>query len=123
MPEGRGTDERESAVLDWYRERLSEAIGQRLPLWENATGLRCASWRIKRMKTRWGSCNTREGRIWLNLYLAQTPTYCLDYVLLHELCHLRFADHGAGFKALLDSHMPDWRQRRKLLNSYLPGVI
>ena len=123
MPLDSGADKREAAVFQWYRERLTEAVALRLPLWEAAAGLRCGSWQLKRMKTRWGSCNTRTGKLWFNLYLAQTPPDCLDYVLLHELSHLRYGDHGPDFKAQLDALMPDWRQRRKLLNSYEPRIL
>ncbi len=118
VPEGSDAEKRESVVFQWYREELARAAAMRLPLWEQAAGLYCGSWQIKRMKTRWGSCNTRAKRIWLSLYLARTPDACLDYVILHELAHLRYADHGAGFKAFLDGLMPDWRERRKLLRAY-----
>ena len=55
-------------------------------------------------------------KIWLNLQLAKKPFECLDYVILHELAHLRVRNHGAEFIAILDEHMPYWREIRKLLN-------
>lgn len=104
------------ALKAWYREKLSERIARRMPYWEERTGLRCSAWQIRDMKTRWGSCSTATGKIRINLLLAQKDAECLDYVIVHELAHLKQADHGAYFKALLDSYMPGWREVRKRLN-------
>lgn len=70
---------------------------------------------IKPMKRRWGSC-TGRGKVTLNLELIKAPTPCIDYVIVHELCHLVEHNHGKGFYALLDKVMPDWRARRRRLN-------
>ena len=67
------------------------------------------------MKSRWGSCNTKTGHIRLNLLLAAHPRICTDYVVLHELAHLKHPNHGTEFKALLSALMPDWRSVRALL--------
>lgn len=69
------------------------------------------------MKTRWGSCNVEAKRIWFNLYLVHYPTECLEYVILHELAHLKVQNHGADFRLLLDTYMPDWQTREQLLTS------
>ena len=98
-----------------HRARLAEAIPPLVARWEQALGVRVSAWGIRRMKTRWGSCNTATGRIWLNLELARHPPECLDYVVLHEVAHLVEAGHGERFKALLALHMPDWKARRALL--------
>lgn len=71
----------------------------------------------RNMKSRFGSCNKRTGKICINTRLALYPETCLEYVVVHELAHLQEANHGPAFKALLDEFLPDWRQRRKLLNS------
>ena len=68
------------------------------------------------MKTRWGTCNTREKRIWINLQLAKKSPQCLDYVMIHELTHLIVPNHGSQFKAYMDKFYPNWREVRKLLN-------
>ena len=73
--------------------------------------------RTKYMRTKWGTCNTREKRIWLSTKLAEKSPECIEYVVLHEICHLRYADHGPGFKAMLDAYMPDWKERRRRLNA------
>ena len=109
-------EQREAILNAWYRERLKTEIEYQLPLLSEQTGLVPGGWTIRNMTSRWGSCNTKTGRITLNLQLIKYPLPCLQYVLLHELAHLRVRGHGADFKALLDRYMPDWRARRKLLN-------
>lgn len=116
--QGSTLSQKAAFVKEWYRAQLQAETGQRLPLWEARTGLRCQSWRTKYMTTRWGTCNPAAGRIWLNLQLAQRPAECLDYILLHELAHLEVPHHGPAFQALLDRHMPQWREVRRLLNTF-----
>ena len=116
--------QRESFVNEWYRILLKEKIKIHLPKWENITDLHCESWQTKYMTTRWGTCNANTKKIWLNLQLAKKPVECLEYVILHELVHLEVRNHGKDFVALMDRHMPYWRDTRKLLNElkldYLP---
>ena len=69
------------------------------------------------MKTRWGTCNTATRKIWLNLQLAKQPPVCLDYVIAHELTHLRYPGHGQDFQAFLTRAMPNWPEVRKALNN------
>ena len=111
------TSQRESLLNDFYREALSERIAARLPLWEARTGLRPSAWQIKNMKTRWGTCNTATRKIWLNLQLVKQPPVCLDYVIAHELTHLRYPGHGQDFQAFLTRAMPNWPEVRKALNN------
>lgn len=114
---GESTPEKREAVLNgWLRETLKNEIGYLLPLWSERTGLVPSEWTVRDMTSRWGSCNTKTGKITLNLQLVRYPQICLEYVILHELCHLRVHGHGPDFKALLDRYMPDWKARRKLLN-------
>lgn len=116
--------QRENYVNEWYRGLLKAEIEKRLPKWENSSGLHCSGWQTKYMETKWGTCNTKTGKIWINLQLAKKPYECLDYVLLHELAHLRTRNHGVEFIAVLDKFMPCWREIRKELNDstldYLP---
>ena len=76
------------------------------------------------MTTKWGTCNPSTGKIWLNLQLAKKPPECLEYVILHELAHLKVKDHGPEFVAILDRYMPMWREIKRRLNDskldYLP---
>lgn len=108
-------------VLKWQREQLRREIARRLPLWEERTGLFCSSWHIKNMKTRWGTCNTAARRLWFNLKLAEKPLACLDYVLLHELAHLQYPNHGKAFWAFVQSFMPQYREVQAVLNGAPAG--
>jgi predicted metal-dependent hydrolase len=108
--------QREACLNEWYRGLLKEEISLRLPAWERKTGLFCDTWHIKNMKTRWGTCNPKARRVWLNLQLARKPEECLEYVILHELAHLKIPGHGRDFEAFLDRYMPDWREIRARLN-------
>jgi predicted metal-dependent hydrolase len=69
------------------------------------------------MRTKWGSCNPRNGRIWLNLELSKKPVEAVDYIVLHELAHLISERHDERFVSILDAHMPRWRQIRSDLNA------
>ena len=108
--------QREAFVNEWYRALLKEKIEIYLPKWEKITGLYCDSWQTKYMTTRWGTCNINSRKIWFNLQLAKKPIECLEYVILHELAHLKIKGHNKEFVALLDKYMPYWRDTRKLLN-------
>lgn len=108
--------QREAFVNEWYRSLLKEKIEIYLPKWEKITGLYCDSWQTKYMTTRWGTCNTNTRKIWLNLQLAKKPMECLEYVILHELTHLKVRNHGKDFIAIMDQYMPYWRETKKLLN-------
>lgn len=108
--------QRESFVREWYREQLKEEVTRALPKWETATGLKSDSWQTKYMTSKWGTCNISKRKIWLNLQLAQKPIECLEYIILHELAHLKIRNHNAAFAALLDKHMPFWREVKRRLN-------
>lgn len=71
------------------------------------------------MTTRWGTCNVKTCKIWLNLQLAKKPIDCLEYVILHELAHLEVKNHNEQFIAIMDRHMPNWREIRKKLNDQI----
>lgn len=76
-------------------------------------------WEVKKMKTRWGTCNREAKRIWLNLELAKKPEHCLEYVIVHELVHLLERNHTDKFMAYMDKFMPLWRSHKQELN-HLP---
>ena len=109
-------DQRETILYEWYREQLKLLVPGLLAKWETVIGVHAGDWGIKRMRTRWGSCNPEAGRIWLNLELAKKPINCIEYVVIHELVHLLERSHNARFKALLTRFMPLWAQYRANLN-------
>ncbi len=83
--------------------------------WEPVLGVHVQTLVYRNMKSRWGSCQPATGRICINVRLALYPLECLEYVVVHELCHLRERGHGPAFKALMDTVLPDWRERRAQL--------
>ena len=109
--------ERVSVLERWYRAELRAAVTPLVEHWSSQIGVEVAFVGIKRMKTKWGSCNHQRSRIWLNSELAKKPHACLEYIVVHELVHLREPAHGDRFVALMDTYLPDWRQRRNTLNS------
>lgn len=116
MREDSSVRQRESYVREQYRIMLKREIERLLPKWEQITGLYCKSWQTKYMVTRWGTCNTDKKRLWFNLQLIQKPVECLEYVILHELIHLRERTHNEVFTAYMDLYMQNWHEIRKQLN-------
>lgn len=116
MRENSSVKQRESYVREQYRTMLKSEIEHLLPKWEQITGLYCESWQTKYMVTRWGTCNTDKKRLWFNLQLIHKPVECLEYVILHELIHLRERTHNEVFTAYMDLYMQNWREIRKQLN-------
>ena len=114
---------REAVLSGWYRQRLRDLVPPLLAKWQPVMGVSAAEWRIKRMTTRWGTCNIAARRIWLNLELAKASPECLEYVVVHELVHLLERHHNARFTAHMDRLLPRWRQSRDQLNrGPLPNV-
>ena len=113
---GTDRDAREKILYAWYRARLRERIPVWSAKWEPKVGVRVAEWRIRRMKTRWGTCNTHARRVWLNSELAKKPLACTEYVALHEMVHLVEPSHNDRFHEIMDALMPRWRLRADELN-------
>lgn len=112
---------RESIELSYeklQRQILVDKLEWLVPFWESRLDVKTQVVKIRKMKTRWGSCNHRDGRIWINLELVRYPLPALEMVVVHELIHLRYAHHGGEFYHLLEQHLPDWKIRQKLLEQY-----
>ena len=98
------------------RRRLKLAAPALVAHWADAMGLVPPDIAIRRMTSRWGTCNTERRRITVNLELAQRDVALLEYVIVHELAHLIERGHNTRFYSVMDAHMPDWRLRRRVLN-------
>lgn len=109
-------EEREAALGSFYRSVLKEYIGGRIEQLELEVGRRASGFSLRKMRSRWGSCNVAMGKLTFNTALAKKPKEAVDYVIVHELTHLIYPDHGREFKAHLTRCMPDWKRRKKLLN-------
>lgn len=113
---GTSTEKRETVLNEWYRQRMKEIIPQIIHRWEKTLNVHVKAFGIKKMKTKWGSCNQKTGRIWLNLELAKKPMSCIEYVSVHEMVHLLERKHGERFTAHLGKFLPMWRSYKEELN-------
>ncbi|MFY9341985.1 MAG: SprT family zinc-dependent metalloprotease [Planctomycetota bacterium] len=113
---GASTDEREAVLAKWYRRQVHDAAQVLLERWARGLGVEVRGLRVRRMKTKWGSCSPNTGTVLLNTELAKKPAECLHYVVAHELLHLIDRSHGPRFVAMLDRLMPRWRDTREMLN-------
>lgn len=107
---------RAQILSQWHREALMEMLPQLITKWEKIIGVKTSSFVIRDMKTRWGSCNVRTGRVCFNLRLARKKPICLEYVVVHELVHLLEGSHNKVFKGYMDQFLPNWRAIKKELN-------
>lgn len=109
---------RHAILEDWYREQLKAAIPEFVAKWEPRMGVTVDRFYVRRMKTKWGSCNPTKHSIRLNTELARKPRECLEYLVVHEMAHLIEPTHNARFIALMDRFLPQWRTLRDGLNSF-----
>lgn len=114
-----GSDEskRHQIIEDWYREQVKTETAKLIAKWEPEIGVEINDYYVRRMKTRWGSCNSLAGTIWLNTDLAKKPLECLEYIVVHEMVHILERTHNERFQAHMRRFMPDWSHRRQLLNT------
>ncbi len=110
-------ENRALVVNNWYRQQLKKAVPVLLDKWQAIIGKQVDDWRVKKMKTKWGSCNIAAKRIWINLELAKKSPECLEYILVHELVHLHERHHNEKFMRLMDKFLPNWRLTRDVLKS------
>lgn len=101
--------------LEAYRAFVKEKTPSLVEKWEAIMGVEAGNVVYRNMTSRWGSCNPRTGRICINIQLARYPYECLEYVVVHELCHLLEPGHGSRFKQLMTEFLPDWKSRRQQL--------
>jgi predicted metal-dependent hydrolase len=113
---GSTVEQREAVLRQWYRDQLRLQAAGLLEQWQAVLGVEAGAWGIRRMKTQWGSCNTESRRLWLNLELAKKPPPCVEYIVVHELMHLRERHHNARFVSLMTQYLPNWELTRALLN-------
>jgi predicted metal-dependent hydrolase len=107
---------REEVMTEWHRAQLRDLAQILIEKWQIKIGVRTGLWGIKRMKTRWGTCNQKAARITLNLELAKKPISCIEYVTVHELVHLIEKKHSDRFVKLMTKYLPKWRSEKEELN-------
>jgi len=114
---GTSIESKGKLINEWYRSELKKQLPELLDKWQSIIGKQVSTCGIRKMKTKWGSCNIEKLHIWLNLELAKKPLECLEYILVHEMVHLLERKHNEKFKILMDSYLPAWRLYRKTLNT------
>jgi predicted metal-dependent hydrolase len=117
VPPGTDAEGRRRILERWQRRQLRAQIPVLLERWEPKIGRQVPRWSIRRMKTKWGSCNPETGHLSFNVELAKKHPRCLEYLVVHEMTHLIERGHGERFTTLMDEFLPDWRRRRDELNA------
>jgi predicted metal-dependent hydrolase len=110
----------ERAVAAWYRTHAHDTLNRYLEACYRIAsrhGVLRPTVAIRSMRTRWGSCS-RSGRITLNVNLVQVPVHCIEYVITHEICHIKYHNHSKAFYSLLSRCQPDWRKRKETLDRF-----
>lgn len=110
------TEQRQTMMQEWYREQLKAHIPNYINKWEKIMGVEVSEFGIKKMKTKWGTCNPEARRIWINLELAKKPLECLEYIVVHEMVHLLERNHNERFIAYMNKFLPKWRHLKEELN-------
>ena len=111
------SDTKKQAIVDeWYRAQIKKAVPSLIAKWEPLMGVKVERFFVRKMKTKWGSCNAGSKSIRLNTDLAGKPPECLEYIVVHEMVHLLMPGHGDRFTAVMDRYLPSWKQVRQTLN-------
>ncbi len=119
VKEGTTTENSVKVLEEFYREHLKNELANLVVKWEDVIGVKLSNWKIQKMKTMWGSCNIEAKRVLFNLELAKVPIECIEYIVVHELLHLKERHHNDNFKVLIEHHLSDWKSRKENLKSCL----
>ena len=119
---GMNRDERAQVMMTFYRQALKDQLAITGPKMMAHMDVWANEFRVKQMKTRWGTCNIQKKRIWISLNLVTAPFICLESVVVHELVHLLETNHTKRFYQLMDQYFPKWQEANAIL-SELPSVF
>jgi len=109
-------------LSDWYKQQAVTYFEQKMPIFANQIGVEYTAIQVKNYKSRWGSCYV-DGRIQFNWKLLQAPTWVIDYVIVHELCHLKHANHSPAFWNLVETHYPQTQEAKRWLKTHQHRLI
>jgi predicted metal-dependent hydrolase len=113
---GSTTEQKQILLQEWYRDQLKSIVPEYIAKWEEIMNVKVDEFGIKKMKTKWGTCNREAKRIWINLELAKKPLECLEYIVVHEMVHLLERNHNDRFVAFMNKYSPQWRHYKEELN-------
>lgn len=117
------TEQKQIIMQEWYRDQLKLLIPKFISKWESIMGVQLNEYGIKKMKTKWGTCNIEAKRIWLNLELAKKPVEYLEYIIVHEMVHLLERHHNDRFVAYMNKFLPQWVHLKGELNRLPLGYV
>ncbi|WP_316849073.1 M48 family metallopeptidase [Pedobacter agri] len=109
-------EQKQKTLYNWYKKELESKIVNLIFRYANEMKLRNVHFGIRKMKTKWGSCNIENRMLWFNIELAKKPIDCIEYIVVHELVHLLERNHNKNFIILMDRFLPGWRVQKKVLN-------
>ena len=115
---GSNIEKRKEILDNWYREQLRDVANDLILHWEKKMKLKVIELGIKKMKTKWGACNEDAKRIWLNFELIKKPIECIEYIVLHEMLHLKVRNHNDKFVAYMNHFLPEWKQVNQIKNKH-----
>lgn len=114
---GTSQEKKRDVLEDWYRALVKGAVSALIAKWQPRLGVNVDRVVVRRMKTKWGSCTPSARSIRVNTELAKKPPECLEYIVVHEMVHMRIRRHDDRFTALMDQHLPGWKLIRQTLNA------
>lgn len=123
VKQGTTTEQRQIMIQEWYRHHLKELVPQYIAKWEKIMEVQVSEFGIKKMKTKWGTCNREAKRIWINLELAKKPLECIEYIVVHEMVHLLERNHNERFITYINNYLPQWRHYKEELNRLPTGHV
>lgn len=104
-------------LYQWYRKQLRLFLAEKIAFYKKEINVFPQSFGIRKVKTKWGSCNDTTKALWFNIELAKKPKECIEYIVVHELVHLKERRHNKNFILLMNKYMPNWQLRKKELNA------
>lgn len=113
------TEHRAEVLREWQRSELKALLSDMVIEWSNQMGESNVTWEVKQMRSQWGSCIGKKRHLIFNLELARVPRSCIEYVVAHEMTHLKVTNHNKMFEVILTHYLPQWRMRRKELNDFI----
>ena len=117
--ENSSLERRVEILREWYRMELKTLLPALIAKWESTLGVKVNKSEVKQMKTLWGSCNHRTRNIIFNLELIKKPLHCIEYIVVHELLHIKVRLHSEEYTALLNRYFPNWKQLKEELNEFV----
>lgn len=115
LPEA-SVEKRQKTLYNWYKKELEGKIGNLISEYAKQMDISDIHYGIRKMKTKWGSCNIEKRILWFNIELAKKPIDCIEYIVVHEMVHLMERNHNKNFIILMDKFLPNWRVQKKILN-------